>query len=59
MIQLDLSPDEKEILDDTLETALSDLRMEISDTDRLDFRQKLKVRKQVLIKVLNSLRGSS
>jgi len=56
MIQLDLEPREVELLREILDTALSDFRMEIADTDSLDYRQKLKDRKQVLIKVLENLK---
>lgn len=55
MIELDLNRSETEILADVLESYLSDLRMEIADTDSKDFRDQLKVRKQVLIKVLAAL----
>ena len=56
MIQLDLTKEEKDILTEILENDLSDLRMEITDTDSLDFREKLKKQKEVLTKVLETLR---
>jgi len=56
MIQLDLTKEEKDILTEILENDLSDLRMEITDTDSLDFREKLKKQKEVLKKVLETLR---
>ncbi len=56
MIQLDLTKDEKDILAEILENDLSDLRMEITDTDSLDFREMLKKQKEVLMKVLETLR---
>jgi hypothetical protein len=55
MVQLDLSEEERQILLEVLETALSDLRMEIADTDRMDFREMLKERKAVLSKVIEAL----
>ena len=55
MIQLDLTKDEKAILAEILENDLSDLRMEITDTDSLDFREMLKKQKEVLKKVLETL----
>ena len=55
MIQLDLTKEEKDILTEILENDLSDLRMEITDTDSLDFREKLKKQKEVLKKVLETL----
>ena len=57
MLELDLNPEEREILSDMIETVLADLRMEIGRTDRKDFRDVLKKRKQVLQKTLASLRG--
>jgi hypothetical protein len=55
MFQLDLKPEEQEILMSILEVCLSDLRMEIADTDSMDYRDVLKERKQVLIKALAAL----
>jgi len=56
MPQLDLTADELQILIEVIESYLSDLRMEIADTDRMDFRETLKARKAVLRKVLAALR---
>ncbi len=56
MIQLDLTKEEKDILTEIMENGLSDLRMEITDTDSLDFREMLKKQKAVLMKVLETLR---
>ncbi len=55
MLQLDLNPAEREILVSILEVCLSDLRMEIADTDSMDYRDVLKERKGVLIKTLAAL----
>ena len=55
MINLNLTEEEEKILHTVVDSYLSDLRMEIADTDRKDFRDMLKQRKQVLIKVLDSL----
>lgn len=55
MVRLDFSPEEMDILSDVLTGDLSDLRMEIAHTDRLDYRRGLKVRKKVLIKALDAL----
>ena len=52
MVQIELSTTEAEILRNALESYLSDLRMEIADTDSQDFRDQLKVRKEVLRKVI-------
>jgi hypothetical protein len=55
MINLELTKEEKDILAMVLESYLSDLRMEIADTDSMDFRESLKKRKDVLKKVLEAL----
>ncbi len=55
MVTLDLTEDEAKVLRIVIDSYLSDLRMEIADTDRKDFREMLKHRKQVLIKVLDEL----
>jgi len=60
MVHIDLDPTEAEVLKLVLESYLSDLRMEIADTDSQDFRDKLKDRKMVLRKVvalINAGRG--
>ena len=55
MLHLDLSPHDLGILEHVLESYLSDLRMEIADTDRQAFRERLKERKAVLIRVLEAI----
>jgi hypothetical protein len=55
MIVLNLSEHEREILAQVLKSYLSDLRMEIADTDSYEFREGLKARKKVLMKVLEGL----
>ena len=55
MLNLDLTDEEVEVLRHVLESYLSDLRMEIADTDLLDFRNMLKGRKGVIGKVLEAL----
>ena len=56
MIELDVTAEEARILADALESYLSDLRMEISDTDSMDFREGLKRRKAALNKALDAIR---
>ena len=56
MLQLDLTPEEQQIMIGVLESYVADLRMEIADTDRVDYKQMLKERKQVVNKVLTALR---
>ncbi|MFQ5488656.1 MAG: hypothetical protein ACE5ET_09480 [Gammaproteobacteria bacterium] len=59
MIHLDLTREEQEVLRNTLESYLSDLRYEIADTDRLEFREQLKAKKAVLEKILATLQTSA
>jgi hypothetical protein len=56
MIHLNLNPEERQILLEVLECYISDLTMEISDTDRLEFREMLKARRRTVIKVIESLK---
>ena len=55
MLDVELTGEEREMLSDMLESALSDLRMEIADTDSYDFRIMLKKRKAVLQKVIDAI----
>lgn len=58
MISLDLTSEERRILYEVLDSYLSDLRMEIANTDLKDFRDMLKMRKAVITKVMATLQGS-
>ena len=55
MKQLELDDEHAVMLREVLESYLSDLRIEIADTDLLDFRNMLKGRKGVIGKVLEAL----
>jgi hypothetical protein len=55
MIHLDLDDQEKEILDETLKSYLSDLSYEIADTDAQEYREQLKARRAVLEKIKTAL----
>jgi hypothetical protein len=55
MVQLELTQEERDELVNVLRSSLSDLRMEISATDGMEYRDALKVRKELLIKVLAEL----
>jgi hypothetical protein len=55
-IELNLSEDEQNIIKDILENNISDLSMEITDTDKMEYREKLKIKRNVLKKLLNSLK---
>lgn len=54
-VRLELTLKEREVFVDILDTCLSNLRMEIGNTDRQDFREMLKHRKRVLMKVVDKL----
>ena len=58
MIQLTLTAAETVMLAEILESYRSDLRMEIADTDAMDFREQLKQRETFLDKVLSQLQKS-
>lgn len=55
MISLDINPEEQQILVEILNSTVSDLGMEIADTDQKDYREVLKMRKSVLMKILQAL----
>ena len=57
MIQLELSDAEVAVVGEVFEHYLSDLRMEIADTDRADFRQGLKDRKELIQSVLERVKA--
>jgi hypothetical protein len=52
---IELTREQEEELEMALSSYLSDLRMEIADTDSYDFRQALKQRKTLLNQVLERL----
>jgi hypothetical protein len=58
MVQLSLSEEEQQVLVEILDEVLSDLRMEISATDRMAYRETMKQRENVLRHVLETLRGA-
>jgi hypothetical protein len=55
MMQLTLTAAETVMLTEILESYRSDLRMEIADTDLMDFREQLKQREVFLDNVLSQL----
>lgn len=55
MIRLELNPTEAETLRAALSSYLSDLRMEVADTDSLDYREMLKKNKVVLTDIMQRL----
>jgi len=58
MVHLVLEPTEAEILRMVLESYLSELRMEIANTDLMDYREKLKARKMVLRRIVTAIEGA-
>ncbi|MEW6488778.1 MAG: hypothetical protein AB1578_12810 [Thermodesulfobacteriota bacterium] len=59
MIRIELTEAEAATLQDVLESYLSDLRMEIADTDRMEFREELKAKKKVVADVMGRLAGGA
>ncbi len=55
MVQLTLTTEEAETLREVLDSYLSNLRMEIADTDAMEFREKLKEQEASLKRVLQRL----
>ena len=55
-MHLELSEVQTSTLSETLESVLSDLSYEIANTDRQDFRERLKARRDVLKGVLETLK---
>ena len=58
-IELNLTEDEKNIIEDFLENNISELSMEITDTDKMEYREKLKIKRNALNKLLKSLKEQS
>ena len=59
MIQLPISPEDKEVVIEALESYLADLRMEISDTDLREFKMNLKKKRDILERAVLALHESS
>lgn len=55
MIQISITTEEQALLVTLLENAISDLRTEIVDTDRFEYREMLKGRKASMNKLLHEL----
>ncbi len=54
---LEITQEDSRLLQDVLENYLSDLRMEIADTDSLDYRLMLKERRDRIGRILEILRA--
>lgn len=57
MVYLQIDEEERKILLQLLDTCISDLRQEIAGTDNYNFKEMLKQRKEVLIKLLQALQS--
>jgi hypothetical protein len=55
MIQLTFTEEEREVLFDILETDIAELRMEISDTHRKEYREMLKHRESLMKSIQQKL----
>jgi hypothetical protein len=55
MPTFELNPEELELLKEILASDLSELRMEIADTDNSRFKDGLKHRKQIMLDILEKL----
>jgi len=55
MVLLNFTQEELDMLQSILKSYLSDLRMEIADTDKKDFRDELKKQEKFLTELLNLL----
>jgi hypothetical protein len=54
--RIELTDQEVELLREVLGEYVSDLRMEVADTDSMDFREGLKERERILKDILERLR---
>jgi hypothetical protein len=59
MVILQLTPEQAQILAQILEACISDMRMEISQTDNIAYKKMLKERKALLEQVLQLLRENT
>ena len=57
MANLQLSAEEQAVLRDALESSVSELGTEISNTDSKEYRDALKQRREILQKVIGALGG--
>jgi hypothetical protein len=56
MIQIELTPEEAEMLGESLESYFYDLRMEIAGTDSMTFREMLKKKEAFLLRMIQQLK---
>lgn len=59
MALIELSEDEAQALVNILEFYLSDLRMEIADTERMEWRKRMKTEEEFIKRLLNRLQSGT
>ena len=59
MPDLKLTNEEAAELKEVLTSYVSDLRMEIADTDKYEFREQLKQRKKLLVNLIAKINGNT
>ena len=59
MKEITLTDEESTLLVQILEDYISDIRMEIADTDKSSFKEKLKTQKLSVIKILNQFKENT
>jgi hypothetical protein len=55
VLSIDFTSSERRLLREMIDGMLSELRMEIADTDRLEYREMLRARKAVLQRMLDAI----
>ena len=55
MLQVNLRPEDRDLLVEVIEEYLSDLREEIGDTDSFDYRQKLEAEEKAIQEIRDTL----
>jgi len=59
MIKIELTENQNQLLNEVLDRVLSDLRMEIADTDSPFYKDKLRERKEGIIAIMALIKGKS
>jgi hypothetical protein len=59
IVTLTLNEEEQAVLIDQLDCCIDDLRTEIMDTDRREYREQLKKRREIVQHILNSIREAN
>lgn len=55
VVKLDLSTEDARVLAEILASVMSDMRMEIADTEKMEWRDELKRRKMLLERLITEL----